>query len=582
MSELSHYGKEAVAALRESEVRLYLGARYGLTPNTFISPEMAREFLASNPGSVHYQPLCQIASRLENTVGRAKLTQTFADRYSDLENVRPETQEELVLLSPITKGKVVVTGTYSSTRFAHFEQVLLAVEDSGVKNIRPRHRSSNTYLVMLHGEQTNPGGVLLSKLEVDGFEGNRPDLSALVRSLLEELPWVVLGFDQGADETFFRLCWKVSQKLRLPQRPIYVVDPREFEVVAPEWPRDPFRHVRMRPLEFLRAFRHGNGDEPSSSAGDPPPISPSETPDESVQGNSEEDRARPRPTDVIGAKDPRQIEVEWIDGGLFRTTAPGSMLVSTFAGQFVRRHVHGDRSGSRPDRAVVELERDGDAQRLNGDQTIHEAGVRDGDRVRIHNEAVAGANPQKLEALLTAVQTELEELAARDDRITVRPNLPGSADRYEITLRCGGWGPPESPANKPYRTFEQDILLEYPAEFPDVPLLVMWRSPIFHPNVRSVDGFVCLGALQERYTPLFRPRDLVFMLIELSEYRNYELDGVLNREAAIWAQLRSELIVEYGGWPYQPTLEEDLDDDEPTLEFEDCGTGVGLRRRRKP
>ncbi|MCP4654033.1 MAG: hypothetical protein GY856_01305 [bacterium] len=279
---------------------------------------------------------------------------------------------------------------------------------------------------------------------------------------------------------------------------------------------------------------------------------------------------------------PRRIEIESLDGRVFRTNVQGNTGVSALAGQFVRQHVHGDRTSSRRERAVVDLERDGEWRRLNGNATVHAAGVEDGDRLRIHSDAVAGAmNPLRREAALNDVQQQLEELAARDERIELRPNLPRAADRYEITLRCGGWGPPESSVDSPYRTQQQEVVLEYPADFPAAPPQVWWRSPIFHPNVRPKDGYVCLGAFQESFTPLFGPVALVLMLIELSEYRNYELDGVLNREAAMWAQLRPELIAGHGGWPFQPTLKEERDDEEPTLEFEEHGTGVGLRRRRR-
>ncbi len=593
---LSRAAREALARIGESQTRIYLGARYGFTPQTYISPEQVRSFLGSNSDKNFHEPFCDVAYRFGNSAGRAQLAKAFADQYADLENVSQEALQELSLLQPHAAGKVLVTGSYSSGLVSRFSQVTIAVDDSGVSNIRPGPSSRNTFIVLLHGQQSDPGGALLSKQEVDGFEQQRPDLLALVREMLREPPWIVLGFDQAADGTFFRICWEVCQDLGLGQRPIYVVDPREWDLVAMEWPKDPLRHIRMRPLEFLEALTaeddseefHGGKpapDQPTPPRGEPPaPPDDEPPPGEPPREADQEDDKQPPPGPGggPGPETPRRVEVESLDGRVFQTAVPGTMPISTLAGQFIRRHVHGDDGSSRRERAVVDIDRGGDWQRCNGNDTVHEAGVQDGDRMRVYSDTVAGAvDPRRREAYLNNVQMQLEELARRDERVAVRPNLDRSSDRYEIALSCGGWGPPESIADKPYRTREQEILLEYPAEAPDVPPLVWWRSDVFHPNVSPKNGFVCLGALQESFTPLFGPRELVLMLIEVSEYRNYELDGVLNREAAIWAQLRPELITKHGGWAYQPTLEEKSDEREPALEFEPHGTDVGLRRGRK-
>ncbi len=599
---LSQSALKALARIRESQTRIYLGARYGFTPQTYVSPEQVRGFLGTDSEKGFHEPFCDVAYRFGNSAGRAQLAQAFADQYADLENVSQEALRELNLLQTYAAGKVLVTGSYSSRLVSCFKQVTVAVDDSGVSNIRPGPSSRNTYTVLLHGQQSDPGGALLSKHEVDGFEQQRPGLLALVREMLREPPWIVFGFDQAADGTFLRICWEVCQELGLGQRPIYVVDPREWDLVAMEWPKDPLRHIRMRPLDFLDALVADDdaGEPPAPTGGKPdsdePPSPPDDSPvppdgdeppppDEPPREANEEDDKGPRPPGPGGGpgpETPRRVEIESLDGRVFQTAVPGAMPISTLAGQFIRQHVHGDDSSSRRERAVVDVDRGGDWQRCNGNDTVHEAGVQDGDRMRVYSDTVAGAvDPRRREAYLNNVQMQLEELARRDQRVSVRPNLDRSSDRYEIALSCGGWGPPTSMADRPYRTREQEVLLEYPAEAPDVPPLVWWQSEVFHPNVSPKNGFVCLGALQESFTPLFGPRELVLMLIEVSEYRNYELDGVLNREAAIWAQLRPELITEHGGWAYQPTLEENRDEKEPALEFKPHGTGVGLRRSRK-
>jgi len=586
MTQLSPDSRAALALLHTAQPRIYLGARYGLTPQTYISPEKAHAFLGMNTGRKVHEPFCDVARMLAKTIGLSALKQAFAEKYEEMEDVAPEAREELSLIEPIATGKVLVTGSYSSDLVANFSRLTTAFDDSGVSNIRlDLSNGRNAYLITLHGWRANPAGALVSREEVDAFDQERKGISTLVRGLLHEKPWIVLGCDGAEDATFLRLCSEVCRELGLGQRPIYVIDPRESEILFFEWPRDPLRHIRMRPLEFLRALEaHRPQPGPPSAPGpSEPPPPPADTGSEGEEAQSASGEEVPGPTRPAGSSSgsPRGIEIVTLDNRVFHTTVPGNMRVSTLAAQFVRRHVHGDQSSARRERGVVDIESgDDNWDRVNGNATIDEAGIKAGDRLRIYSDTVAGAT--RREELLNDIQLQLEGLAAHDRRVEVRPNLPGAADRYEITLHCGGWGPPESAAEKPYRTDRQEILLEYPAEFPDAPPLVWWDSKIFHPNVSQKNGFVCLGALQESFTPLFGPRELIHMLIEVSEYRNYELDGVLNREAAIFAQLHPELITEHGGWAYQPTLEEKGDKGEQILEFVPNGTGVRSRRSRKP
>jgi hypothetical protein len=74
---------------------------------------------------------------------------------------------------------------------------------------------------------------------------------------------------------------------------------------------------------------------------------------------------------------------------------------------------------------------------------------------------------------------------------------------------------------------------------------VRWLTPIFHPNIHPRGG-VCLGVLRERYTPGVGLAYLVRMLRDIVQYRNYDLEGVLNGEAARWAQSEEgqQMIVE--------------------------------------
>lgn len=590
---LSLATRDALACIREQQTNIYLGARYGLTPQTYISPQQAGILLGGRVEKDFHEPFCDVAHRLGNNSGKPRLVQRFSDHYRELEKLAPAALEELSLLQPFSAGKVLVTSSYSTHLVSSFDSVSIADDEASVPNIRPTATSPKTFLVLLHGQQAKPNEALLTKHEIANYEKNRPALTTLLRGLLKENPWIVLGFEQAADATFSRFCWEVSEGLGNFQRRIYVVDPRDLDFLEMEWPKEPLKHIKMEPLDFLRLLTAMDEPtpEPKQAPGEPPaPTDSRPGPGVSDEGDATGPGESPPPSTSAAnpgrAAPPPTIElsVGALDGRLYRVQAPSNLRISTLASQFIRRHVHGDPSDapSRRERAVVDVERNGTTHRCKPDDTLTEAGLENGDRVTITTEAVAGTiDPRRREAYLNDVQIRLEELARKDNRIEVKPNLPLASDRYELILSCGGWGPPESTAQKPYRTAEQKILLDYPAEAPDKAPFVFWKSPSFHPNIHPKNGFVCLGALQESFTPLFGPVELVRMLIDLSEYRNYELKGVLNRDAAIWAQLNPDLLVEQGGWAYQPTLEDEADDEVPQLVFEDLGTGVGLRRRRK-
>lgn len=588
MKDLPENAGPAIAALKANQSRVYLGARYGLTPHSSIPPEVANRFL-DLPGQRKLSAaFCDIAAERERNSGTPGLQEAFAARYSELERAVTRFPQELRLLKPFSLGKLLVTGSYSSEIVNCFDNLSLAVEDLGVSNIRVDAAPTNTFLIMLHGWFGNPTSGLLTRDAVEGFEEERQRLAPLVKSLLREKPWVILGCQSQDDVTFLRLCRDVSKKLGVRQRPIFVVDPGETEELYPHWHREPLRHVRMSVEEFLLAAANSQGassPRPPDQGLPPPDFVPDPDEDPSApvieerdpnKGNGDEPNEPPPDA-------PRRVLIETLDGRAFQTQAPGNLRIANLASQFVRRYLHGEQSSTRRERAVVDLQTPEGWARCNGNANLAEAGIRDGDRLRVYTDSVAAAyDPRRREAYLADVQHQLEDLARQDPRFSVKPNLPLASDRYEIVLRCHGWAPPEPPAFAPRPTDEQKFVLLYPAEAPGVAPWVHCEKPSFHPNIDAKTGYVCLGALKESWTPLFGPQELVRMLIEVSEYRNFELDGVLNREAAIWAQLNPDTIAEHGGWPYQPTLaDRSTSRGEIQLIFEPQPTGVGLKRRRK-
>lgn len=210
-------------------------------------------------------------------------------------------------------------------------------------------------------------------------------------------------------------------------------------------------------------------------------------------------------------------------------------------------------------RAVVELidsENPERTERMNPNQTLHDAGVRDNDTLRILPESVAGiVNPQDRLQALVVDQREVLALAAADpEHITVDTNVSHAPTCYEVTLRYPGVRLGD---HEPELTHEHRLEILLPADYPLVAPRVRWLTPIFHPNIR-VGGTVCLGVLAERYLPGLGLAYIVRMLIDIARYRNYDLDGVYNPEAAHWVRSAEgqATITKLGGMPLETPIHE--------------------------
>jgi ubiquitin-protein ligase len=585
--------------LLSHDASLYLGGRYGLTPHTAVSSAAIFGTLHGR-GVPTVEPLCVLATSLQNTVGEHILKKRFTDAYTTLEQVDPEAEHELALLGDVALPIVHLTGSYSERIFHALRPRGVACGDEDHAQILPDGQRSD--LVMLHGRQSAPDQILLTDMEVDDFTQRRSKLSGFVRSLLQK-PSVSLGADRARDKTFLNLCRRRDARAA----PIYVVDPRELDAVTADWGPDRVQHLRMTPSEFLARLRDARRGPPSrESPSAPPPPTPRASPPgpSPGRGPAPAPRAASEPSDdgpvePPGGAPPRPparipIYVQLLDRRRFRVEVAPTMRVSQLASQVMTRFGLAEEGRVR---ALVDVARRPEAAgapsaeqpapdwtRCNPERTVAEEGIRAEDTVRVFGEPVAGAALSlRREKALGEIQPRLERLAREESaRIEVHPNLPVLADRFDLTLHCGGWEVVEGALAPEHRVGARRVELSFPPEFPDAPPVVRWREPIiFHPNVDPKRGFVCLGALQEAFTPLFGPVELVRMLIDVAEYRSYDLHGVLNTEAAYWAQLHQADIQRRGGWAFQRVMErgpgegERREEGEP-LDFQPSPIAAGL------
>ncbi len=258
--------------------------------------------------------------------------------------------------------------------------------------------------------------------------------------------------------------------------------------------------------------------------------------------------------DMIG------VIVENPAGKQFKCRVHKETLVAGLSSRFFQFH-----KWPETDRAVAELvnpENPGETRRLQGRNTLADAGLRDGDVIRIFPEAVAGAVDQKdrIRALV-ADHNDMEALASWNDAIRFTANKTFAPTLYTIDFDVAGFVAPPRDGQAPAvgKSHKAEILLT--AEYPGAAPNVRWLTKIFHPNIHPKTGDVCLGAIQERYRPSLGLARIVAMLSEMIRCRNYDMTSALNAEAAQWMAdpdnwPRVEAI---GGMPYQGPIKELLE-----------------------
>nr|VFJ50724.1 MAG: Ubiquitin-protein ligase [Candidatus Kentron sp. FM]VFJ50757.1 MAG: Ubiquitin-protein ligase [Candidatus Kentron sp. FM]VFK08754.1 MAG: Ubiquitin-protein ligase [Candidatus Kentron sp. FM] len=224
-------------------------------------------------------------------------------------------------------------------------------------------------------------------------------------------------------------------------------------------------------------------------------------------------------------------------------------------------------SKGRGQRAVVELtnqDNPDDTKRLDGEQSIGESGVRDGDTLRIFPESIAGAGSVDQKARLMALTTDhrdMQEIIERNPKISFTANRAHAPDLYTVTFHLASFTDLPPGTLEPRQSDTHRIEITLGADYPRKAPLVRWLTPIFHPNIRQTNppkredghGLVCLGVLQHRYLPGLGLARLVTMLFEMAQWRNFDAFDSFNPEASRWA-IKPEnwqIIERIGGHPLQ-------------------------------
>lgn len=236
------------------------------------------------------------------------------------------------------------------------------------------------------------------------------------------------------------------------------------------------------------------------------------------------------------------IYVEGPDQARFElTNVPASTRVSEVAhgimGQYPSQILEKDGSGKPRPTVVDQITDEGRTRRLDPDTTLHDNGITDHSRLHVSPESTAGVYPTEREQALHRVFNEVVTYARRHPGFEVQANDTRVPTEYLFRFHAPGWGPPQSPDGPPQPVDEHVIFVVMPAEFPMAAPEAFCHSPIFHPNVdrKQGTGYVCLGALQDRYRSGEDFGKVCQTLVDMVMYQNYNLEETLDGEARVWA-----------------------------------------------
>jgi hypothetical protein len=270
-----------------------------------------------------------------------------------------------------------------------------------------------------------------------------------------------------------------------------------------------------------------------------------------------------------------QLIVQGPDGRYFRfTDTPAQQTVADLGADTIAQYPGPAR------RTVTDrVQPNGQGIRLSPQVTLHDAGIRDGDRLRVAFEVNAGAiNPLYHAEALIRVANQIRAFVDAHPDVTVCANAPELATMYELEFKETSFGPPTEPGLEPAEIEDHVVQLEFGPDFPQVAPAVFWLTPIFHPNIYpNYDcelarkspprrGLVCLGDLTDAYQPMLDIGQLCQTLLDVAAFRNYglfELTGQIslddgqyrevlrgdafNPAAAVWVMTHQDRIHEIGG-----------------------------------
>lgn len=185
---------------------------------------------------------------------------------------------------------------------------------------------------------------------------------------------------------------------------------------------------------------------------------------------------------------------------------------------------------------VYSLDHKKSGKRLGDDDTFRSASVEAGDILHLFPRVEAGSSTNIRLKRLQADYDRVRELAANSEIVRILDTDNNPPEKYVIEFACRGVASIDGR--------EQPVIVEqhrvgiylhatYPREMPGM----KWLTPIFHPNIGR-NGAVCIDVWYASKSL----DELVFMLGEMVQYKNFNPKSPLNPDAAIWADSHRHLF----------------------------------------
>ena len=144
---------------------------------------------------------------------------------------------------------------------------------------------------------------------------------------------------------------------------------------------------------------------------------------------------------------------------------------------------------------------------------------------------------RRLESDWTAMQ-QLKADSSLIDILTPETPFAGPPEVYVVRIHGRGLWKPEGSDVVLLRE-GHEVVVRLGAAYPRMIPELVWRTPIFHPNI-SANGVVCLGGYSTHWAPSLRLDELCVMLWDIARYANYDVDSPYNRAAAHWARTQTQ------------------------------------------
>jgi hypothetical protein len=144
---------------------------------------------------------------------------------------------------------------------------------------------------------------------------------------------------------------------------------------------------------------------------------------------------------------------------------------------------------------------------------------------------------RRLESDWTAMQQLRADSSLFDFRTPETP-FAGPPESYLVQMRGPGLWQPEG-ADRVLLREGHEILVRLGAAYPRMIPELVWRTPIFHPNI-SAHGAVCLGGYSTHWAPSLQLDELCAMLWDIARYANFDANSPYNRAAAHWVRTQTQ------------------------------------------